>query len=77
MIFAPALKDKYGNECGGIDDGGGCMINGYCEPEAYISLAAELGIGIPVLSAGIGIQVRVFAFLGAQTYSFLMSALVS
>lgn len=27
MIFAPALKDKYGNECGGIDDGGGCMVS--------------------------------------------------
>jgi hypothetical protein len=40
MIFAPALKDKFGNECGGIDDGGGSMLNGYCEPEAYISLAA-------------------------------------
>ncbi len=58
MIFAPALKDKNGNECGGIDDGGGSMLNGYCEPEAFISLAAELGIGIPVLSAGIGIQVE-------------------
>lgn len=58
MIFAPALKDKDGNECGGIDDGGGSMLNGYCEPEAFISLAAELGIGIPVLSAGIGIQVQ-------------------
>lgn len=57
MIFAPALKDKDGNECGGIDDGGGSMLNGYCEPEAYVSLAAELGIGVPVLSAGIGIQV--------------------
>lgn len=32
------------------------QINGFCEPEAYISLAADLGIGIPVLSAGIGIQ---------------------
>lgn len=40
MIFAPALKDKFGNECGGIDDGGGSMLNGYAEPEAYISLAA-------------------------------------
>jgi len=59
MIFAPALKDKYGNECGGIDDGGGSMINGFCEPEAYISLAAELGIGVPVFSVGIGIQVTI------------------
>jgi hypothetical protein len=59
MIFAPALKDQNGNECGGIDDGGGSMLNGYCEPEAFVSLAAELGIGIPVFSAGIGVQVQI------------------
>jgi hypothetical protein len=38
MIFAPALKDKYGNECGGIDDGGGSMINGFCEVPFFCSV---------------------------------------
>lgn len=41
MIFAPALKDKYGNECGGIDDGGGSMINGFCEVRAFKIVDAE------------------------------------